>query len=60
MIVDKKNFKEKTKIIFENLIFPQINFICWWNLHLNMPDYLNAFMSSGNKRSYTLKQTCNF
>ena len=25
-----------------------------------MPDYLNPFIPSGNKRSYILKQTCSF
>ena len=35
MIVDKKNFQGgKIKLIFQNLIFPQKDFVCWWNLHL--------------------------
>ena len=46
----------ETKLIFENLIFPQRDFVCWWNLHLNMPDYLNAFIPSGNKRLYILNK----
>ena len=30
MIVDKKNIQGiKTKIIFENLYFPQRDFVCW-------------------------------
>ena len=42
MIVDEKKFQgDKTKLTFENLIFPQRNFVSWWNLYLNMPDYLN-------------------
>ena len=50
MIVDKKKCQGgKTKLIFENLIW---EFVCWWNLHLNMPDYLNPFMPSGNRRTY--------
>ena len=61
MIVDKKIFQGgKTKLTFENLILPQRDFVCWSNLHLNMSDYLNHFMPSGNKRSYILKQTCSF
>ena len=61
MIVDRKCFQEgKTKLIFENLIFPQRDFVCWINLHLKMSDYLNPFMPSGNKRSYILKQPCSF
>ena len=57
MIIDKKInfFKIKTKLIFENLIFPQRTFVCWRNLHLNMSDCLNPFMPSDNKRSYILK-----
>ena len=56
MIVDKFFFHGgKTKSIFENLIFPQRDFVCWWNLRLNVPDYLNPFMTSGNKKSYILK-----
>ena len=52
MIVDKKDFQgRKTKLIFENLILLQKDFVCWWNLHLNMSDYFNRFMSSGNERS---------
>ena len=47
----KKIHGGKTKLVFEDLIFPQRDFVCWWNLHLNMPDYLNPFMPSGNKRS---------
>ena len=61
MIVDKKLFQRgKTKLIFENLIFPLRDFVCWWNLHLNIPDYLKLFMPSGNKRSYFNKQSCSF
>ena len=59
MIVDKKIFKE-VKLVFENLIFPQRAFVCWWNLHLNISYCLNAFVPSGSKRSYILKQTCSF
>ena len=56
MIEDKNFFQGgKTKSIFEYLIISQRDFVCWWNLHLNMPDYLNPFMPSGNNRSYTLK-----
>ena len=52
MTVDKNFFQgKKTKLIFENLIIPQRDFVRWWNLHLNMPDYLNPFMHNGNKRS---------
>ena len=53
MIGDKKKETQrgKTKLIFENLIFPQRNFACWWNLNSNMPDYLNPFMP----RSYILQ-----
>ena len=45
MIVDKKNVEGgKTKLIFENLIFPQRDFVCWRNLHtqvcLSMCDLL--------------------
>ena len=30
MIVDEKNFQGgKTKLIFENLILPQRDFVCW-------------------------------
>ena len=33
----KKFFQgNKTKLIHESLIFPQRDFFCWWNLHLNM------------------------
>ena len=61
MIVDKNFFQgDKTNLIFENLILPQRDFVCWRNLHVNMPDYLNPFMPSGNKRSYIFKQTCSF
>ena len=57
MTVDKKIFQGgKTKLIFKNLIFLQKDFICWWNLHLNMPDYLNPFMPSGNRRTYILNE----
>ena len=48
----------KTKLIFENLIFPQRDFVCWWNLHVSKFDHLNHFMTSGKKRSYILKGTC--
>ena len=31
MIADKKKFQgDKTKLMFENLIFPQRDFFCWW------------------------------
>ena len=51
MILDKKNFQGgKTKLTFENLVFPQRNFVCWLNLHLNMSDYVNPVMPSGSKR----------
>ena len=52
MIVDKNVFQgNKTRLIFENLIFSQRDFVRWRNLYLNMSDYLNPFMPSGNKRS---------
>ena len=61
MLVDNIFFQgDKTNLIFENLIFPQRDFVCWRNLHVNMPDYLNSFIPSGNKRSYIFKQTCSF
>ena len=61
MNLDKKIFQGgKTKLINENLIFLQGDFVCWSNLHLNMPDHLNPFTSSGNKKSYILQQTCSF
>ena len=52
-----KNFSSRTKLIFENLIFLHRDFVCWGNLHLNMPDYFNPFMPSGNRRTYIIKQT---
>ena len=55
-----KNFPSRTKLIFENLIFLHRDFVCWGNLHLNMPDYFNPFMPSGNRRTYIIKQTCCF
>ena len=55
MIVDKNFFQwDKTKFIFENLFFSQRAFVSWWNVHLNVSDCLNPFMSSGNKRLYIL------
>ena len=41
--------RNKTKLIFENLIFSRRDFVCWLNLHRNVLNYLNPCMSSGNK-----------
>ena len=57
MILDKKKIFQggKTKLTFENLIFPRIGFVYWWNLHLSMCDYLNPVVPNVNKRSYINK-----
>ena len=49
MIVNKKLFQvKKIKLILKDSIFPQRDFVCWWNLQLNMADYVNPFMPNGN------------
>ena len=62
MTVDKKKFfqGDKNKLIFENLIFPQRDFVFRWKLHVNMADYFIPFMPSSNKKPYILEQTCSF
>ena len=50
IVLDKKAF---SKLIFENLIFPHGDFVCLWNLHLNMPDYFNPSSPLGTSGKKT-------
>ena len=61
IIVDKKIFQgSKTKFIFENLILSQRDFVCWWNVHLNISDYLNLFIPGGKKGHISLSKPAGF
>ena len=48
------------KSIFENLIFAQRGFVCWWNLHLNISDYVNPFIPGDKKGHISLKNPVAF
>ena len=51
MVLDKKKIQGgKIKLTLENLIYPQRDFVCWLNLHLNISDCVNPVMPSGNKK----------